>query len=93
MAIKGTPTKHASEDRLDRITLIAMTIGFGKVLRERMIDGKWYQITSFNEDYQDNQIQMTAVEMANQQVNIVEPYNPSASQIAGGSSQPQEIGV
>ena len=35
--------------------------------------GKWYQITSFNEDYQDNQIQMTAVELANQQVNIVEP--------------------
>ena len=36
-------------------------------------NGKWYQITSFNEDYQDNQIQMTAVELANQQVNIVEP--------------------
>ena len=35
--------------------------------------GKWYQITSFNEDYQENQIQMTAVELANQQVNIVEP--------------------
>lgn len=35
--------------------------------------GKWYQITSFNEDYQDNQIQMTAVELANKNVNIVEP--------------------
>ena len=35
--------------------------------------GKWYQITSFNEDYQDNQIQITATELANQQVNIVEP--------------------
>ena len=34
--------------------------------------GKWYQITSFNEDYQENQIQMTATELANQQVNIVE---------------------
>lgn len=33
--------------------------------------GKWYQITSCNEDYRDNQIQMTAVEMANQDVNIV----------------------
>lgn len=33
---------------------------------------KWYQITSFNEDYRDNQIQMTATELANQQVNIVE---------------------
>lgn len=33
--------------------------------------GKWYQIQSFNTDYQNNQIQITAVEMANQQVNIV----------------------
>ena len=42
-------------------------------------NGKWYQITSFNEDYQENQIQMTAVELANQQVNIVTP--PSSSDI------------
>lgn len=35
--------------------------------------GKWYQINSLNEDYQDNQIQMTAVELANQAVTIVEP--------------------
>ena len=33
--------------------------------------GKWFQITSFNDDYQDNQIQITATELANQQVNIV----------------------
>ena len=39
--------------------------------------GKWYQITSFNEDYQENQIQMTAIEMANQNVTIVEPYSTS----------------
>ena len=32
--------------------------------------GKWYQIQSFNEDYQDNQIQITAIEMANQKVNL-----------------------
>jgi hypothetical protein len=37
--------------------------------------GKWYQITSFQEDYQENQIQMLATELANQQVNIVEPYS------------------
>ena len=35
--------------------------------------GKWYQITSFNESYRNNEIQITAVKMANQQVNIVEP--------------------
>ena len=51
--------------------------------------GKWYQITSFNEDYQDNQIQMTAVEMVNQKVNIV--YSPSSSAITGGSSESHEI--
>ena len=39
--------------------------------------GKWYQITSFNDDYQDNQIQITATELANRQVNIVEPYSTS----------------
>ena len=43
--------------------------------------GKWYQIQSFNEDYQENQIQMTAIEMANQKVTIVEPYIPSSSEI------------
>lgn len=32
---------------------------------------KWYQIQSFNEDYQNNQIQITAIELANQQVNLV----------------------
>lgn len=31
---------------------------------------KWYQIQSYNESYQENQIQITAIELANQQVNI-----------------------
>lgn len=35
--------------------------------------GRWYQIQSFNADYQSNQIQITAVEIANQNVNVVEP--------------------
>ena len=35
--------------------------------------GKWYQIQSLNGDYQDNQLQITATELANQYVNIVEP--------------------
>ena len=33
--------------------------------------GRWYQIQSFNEDYQSNEIQITATELANQQVTIV----------------------
>ena len=38
--------------------------------------GKWYQIQSFNESYQENTIQITAIEMANQKVTIVEPPTP-----------------
>ena len=34
---------------------------------------RWYQIQSFNADYQQNQIQITAIEMSNQDVTIVEP--------------------
>lgn len=52
--------------------------------------GKWYQIQSFNEEYQTNQIQITAIELANQQVNLV--YSPSNSLITGGSGNAQEIG-
>lgn len=33
--------------------------------------GKWYQIKSFNENYRENQIQITAQELANQKVNII----------------------
>lgn len=53
--------------------------------------GKWYQIQSCNEDQQANKIQITAIEMANQQVNI--DYPPSSSEITGGDSQTNEIGL
>jgi head-tail adaptor len=36
-------------------------------------EGKWYQIQSLNGDYHENQLQITAIEMPNQKVNIVEP--------------------
>ena len=39
--------------------------------------GRWYQIQSFNDDFRGNQIQITAVELANQQVTIIEPYSTS----------------
>lgn len=54
--------------------------------------GRWYQIESFNEDDLKNKIQITAKEMSNQQVKIVEPYSPSTSAISGGSSQTHEVG-
>ena len=42
-------------------------------------NGRWYQIQSFNESYQDNEIQITATEMANQNVTII--YPPSSSDL------------
>lgn len=33
--------------------------------------GRWYQIQSLNSDYQENQLQITAIEMPNQNVNII----------------------
>ena len=53
--------------------------------------GKWYQIQSCNEDYQTNEIQITAKEMANQNVTIV--YSPTNSSISGGESTSKEIGI
>ena len=53
--------------------------------------GKWYQIKSCNEDFQTNEIQITATEMANQNVTIV--YSPSSSSINGGSHTDHEIGI
>ena len=55
-------------------------------------NGKWYQILSCNADFQANNMQITAQELANQQVNIIEPYYPSGSEISGGSSTEQPIG-
>ena len=52
--------------------------------------GKWFQIQSCNEDYQANEIQITAKEMANQNVMIV--YSPTNSSISGGNESSSEIG-
>lgn len=38
-------------------------------------NGKWYEIQSLHEDYHENQLQITAIERANQQVTIVENEN------------------
>ena len=52
--------------------------------------GRWYQIQSCNEDFQTNEIQITAKEMANQNVTIV--YSPTNSSISGGNGLSSEIG-
>ena len=37
------------------------------------LNGTWYQILSFNADEHDNQIQITAQEMPNQNVTVITP--------------------
>lgn len=68
--------KSMREGALDAYDTVMFRCRFNKDIDRWCLlkfHGKWYQITSFNEDYQDNQIQITAVELANQQVNIVPP--------------------
>ena len=87
--------KSLREGALDAYDTVMFRCRYNKNLDRWCLlkyQGRWYQIQSFNESYQENQIQITAVELANQKVNIVEPYNPSASAISGGSSQTHEIG-
>lgn len=43
--------------------------------------GKWYQIESFNDDYQEGKIQITARELENQDVDIKKDPTPSTSEI------------
>lgn len=86
-------TKSLREGAFDAYDTVMFRMRFQKeVDRWCLIQyrDKWYQIQSFNEDYQNNQIQITAIELANQQVNIV--YSPGNSVIDGGSNQTQEIG-
>ena len=87
--------KAMREGALDAYDTVMFRCRFNKDIDRWCLlkyQGLWYQIQSFNESYQENQIQITAVELAKQKVNIVEPYNPSASQIAGGSTTTHEVG-
>ena len=76
--------KSLREGALDSYNTVMFRMNFINGVDEWCLlqyQGKWYQITSCNEDYQTNEIQITAVRMANQKVTIVEPYNPSSSEI------------
>ena len=87
---KGVKAMH--EGALDAYDTVMFRCRYNKNIDRWCLlryNGRWYQITSFYEDYQENQVQMTAVEMANQNVNIV--YSPSSSAIAGGSTTSHEI--
>ena len=80
--------KSLREGALDSYDTVMFRCRFNKDIDRWCLlkfHGKWYQITSFNEDYQDNQIQITATELANQQVNIVEPPY-STSELGDGGT-------
>ena len=73
---KGVKAMH--EGALDAYDTVMFRCRFNKNIDRWCLlkfNGKWYQIQSFNEDYQENQIQMTAIEMANQKVTIVDLSN------------------
>lgn len=84
---KGVKAMH--EGALDAYDTVMFRCRYNKSLDRWCLlkyRGKWYQIQSFNEDYQDNQIQITAVEMVNQKVTIIEPTQPDeepATEVTG----------
>ena len=92
---KGVKAMH--EGALDAYDTVMFRCRYNKDIDRWCLlkyHGKWYQITSFNEDYQDNQIQMTAVELANQQVNIVEPTpDPEPASNAEATDEGGESGA
>lgn len=68
--------KSLREGALDSYNIVMFRMRYVQGMDEWCLiqyQGKWYQITSFNESFRNNEIQITAKRMANQQVNIVEP--------------------
>ena len=66
--------KSLREGALDAYDTVMFRLRYNKDIDRWCIikyAGKWYQIQSLNDSYQDNQIQITATELANQQVTIV----------------------
>ena len=69
-------TKSLREGSLDAYDTVMFRCRFNKHIDRWCLlqyHGKWYQITSIQDDYQDNQLQILATEMTNQEVNFVEP--------------------
>ena len=86
-------TKSLREGAVDAYNTVMFRMRYQKDIDRWCLiqyQGQWYQINSLNEDYQTNELQITATEMANQKVTIV--YSLSASDICGGSTESHEIG-
>ena len=69
--------KSLREGAFDAYDTVMFRLRFNKNITRWCLlkyQGRWFQIQSFNESYQDNQIQITAIEITNaKSVNIVEP--------------------
>jgi SPP1 family predicted phage head-tail adaptor len=66
-------TKSLREGAFDAYDTVMFRMRWAKQIDRWCIiqyQGRWYQIQSFNESFQDNTIQITAVEMANQQISL-----------------------
>ena len=66
-------TKSLREGTLDAYDVVMFRMRYYEGIDRWCLvkyNGKWYQITSFNASYHDNQIQITATEMPNQNVNV-----------------------
>ena len=86
---KGMKALH--EGALDAYDTVIIRMRWNNIIsRDSHIvhDGKEYQIQSFHRNFEENIVQITAVEI----VQAAPAYSPSASAIGGGSRNPLEFG-
>ena len=84
-------TKSLREGALDAYDMVIIRMRYNTIVSRDshlVYDGKEYQIQSFHRDYQENIIQITAMEI----VQAAPTYTPSMSTISGGPRNPQEFG-
>ena len=71
-------SKSLREGALDAYDVVMFRMDYNACIDRWCLikyQNRWYQILSFNSDYQNNNIQITAQELANQQVTIAEDYS------------------
>jgi SPP1 family predicted phage head-tail adaptor len=86
---KGMKALH--EGALDAYDTVIIRMRWNNIIsRDSHIvyDGKEYQIQSFHRNFEENIVQITAVEI----VQAAPAYTPSASAISGGSRNRSEFG-
>jgi hypothetical protein len=79
--------KSLREGALDAYDTVIIRMRYNKIVtRDSLLvhDGRTYQIQSFHRDQRENIVQITAVEVVDQQVNIVSPLPENALYDADG---------